>query len=596
MTPRPVETLWGAALDPAGGARLRLWAPGLATLFLRANDRDRRMRGAGGGWFEIETDALAPGDAYSFVLPDGRAVPDPASRAQAGDVHGPSLLVDPRAYRWRTDWPGRPWEEAVIYELHVGTFTGAGTFAAARGRLPHLARLGVTVVELMPVAHFAGARGWGYDGVLPYAPHPAYGAPDDLKALIDAAHAEGLMVLLDVVHNHFGPEANHLHDYAPAFFDETRRTPWGPAMAWERPEVRRFFADNALYWLSEYNLDGLRFDAIDHIRDPSSPDILEEIATRARAELPGRPLHLTTEDERNVTHLHERDPSGVPRLYTAEWNDDFHNAAHVAATGETDGYYADFADDPLALLARALAEGFAFQGEPVPRTGRPRGEPSAHLPPAAFIDFLQNHDQIGNRALGERLTVLIPDDLLSAFQTVLLLSPHIPLIFMGEEFAETRPFLFFTDFEGELADAVRQGRLREFADFPAYAGHPEALAEITDPNATTTFLASKLDWRRLEAPEGEATFARLRELLALRRQRLVPRLSGAGAGTVLAAEAGALAVDWPLAGAAWRLRANLSDTPRPLPETTGELIHATHPEAGPEAPPRSVTVRLDETP
>ena len=313
----------------------------------------------------------------------------------------------------------------MIYELHVGTFTPEGTLAAATGELPRLAALGVTAVEIMPLAQFGGDRGWGYDGVLPYAPHNIYGPPEDLAAFVDAAHANGLMVLLDVVYNHFGPDGNYLPLYAPEFFDPGRTTPWGAGIDYTRPPVRRFFIENALYWLTEYGIDGLRLDAVDQIVDPSRPELLLELAEELRR-LP-RPVHLTTEDNRNVTHLHERGPGGAVTRHSAEWNDDLHNAAHVLATGETEGYYAGFAADPLGLMGRALAEGFAFQGE------GGRGAPSAHLPPAAFVDFLQNHDQTGNRALGERLICLTDAGTLEALTAILCLSPHIPLFFMGEE-------------------------------------------------------------------------------------------------------------------------------------------------------------------
>ena len=421
------ENAWGPSLVPGGGARFRLWAPGARSLGLLIDGRDREMESVGDGWFEAIARDARVGSEYLFVLEDGNAVPDPAARAQLSGVHGPSVLVDPAAYRWRVpDWPGRPWEEAVICEAHVGTFTPEGTFRAAIDRLDHLAETGFTALELMPVAQFSGNRGWGYDGVLLYAPHPAYGTPDDLRALVDAAHSRGLMVLLDIVYNHFGPEGNYLHAYAPDFFDETRQTPWGAAIAYDRPAVRCFFVENALHWLEEYRLDGFRFDAIDHVRDPRSrPELLVEIAERIRALDLGRPIHLTTEDNRNITRLHERGPGGAVPHYTAEWNDDFHNTAHVVATGETEAYYADFVADPVAALARALAEGFVFQGEATV-SGEARGEPSTHLPPAAFIDFLQNHDQTGNRAFGERLdkTVVATEDT-PGFVVNRLLTPYL---------------------------------------------------------------------------------------------------------------------------------------------------------------------------
>lgn len=570
---------WGAEFVREGEARFRLWAPALDALWLELDGQRAPMGRDETGWFELVADGVRPGARYAFHLPDGSAVPDPASRQQARDVHGASLVVDPTAYEWQhPDWRGRPWEEAILYELHVGTFTPGGTFAAAADRLPYLADLGITAVELMPVAQFAGSRGWGYDGVLPYAPHPAYGTPDDLKALIDRAHGLGLMVLLDVVYNHFGPEGNYLHTYAPDFFHPERHTPWGPAIAYEREPVRRFFMENALYWLEEFQFDGLRFDAIDHIRDElSGTEFMVEIAERIRAEFPDRQIHLTTEDNRNVTHLHERGPGGAVERHTGEWNDDFHNVAHLLLTGEAEGYYADFKDAPWAKLGRALAEGFVHQGEDSGYADKPRGEPSRHLPPTAFIDFLQNHDQVGNRALGERLTVLAEPRRLELFQALLLLSPHIPLLFMGEEYGEERPFLFFTDFTGDLAKAVRDGRRGEFAQFEAFQGHED---DIPDPNAPTSFEECKLDWQICQSDEGKRRLDRFRHLVSLRRTHLAPLLSGAEghAGRVIAASDELLAIDWWLPAAALRLRANFGAAEAAIPKADGEIILADPPQ------------------
>jgi maltooligosyltrehalose trehalohydrolase len=555
---------WGAVRLPDGRVRFRLWAPDCAGVKLRLGGADLPMIPADGGWFEVREDApdLTP---YAFVLPDGSVVPDPAARRQERDVHGCSLVSGPD-YAWATDWRGRPWEEAVICELHTGTFTPEGTFRAAIDRLDALAETGFTAIEIMPVAQFAGDRGWGYDGVLPYAPHPAYGTPDDLRALVDAAHARGLMVLLDVVWNHFGPEGNYLHRCAEPFFDAGRQTPWGAGIDYTQAPVRRFFIENALHWLRDFRMDGLRLDAIDQIRDPSEPHLLVELAREVRARITDRPVHLTTEDNRNVAHLHARE-NGTATVYTAEWNDDVHNAAHVLATGETDGYYAAFADDPEADLARALAEGFAHQGPD-------RGEPSAHLPPAAFIDFLQNHDQTGNRATGERLVTLTDPATHDALTAILLLSPHIPLMFMGEEWGETRPFLFFAGFGGELAQAVTAGRRREFADFPAFAGHTE---DVPDPIDPATFAASKIDWTRRESPAGRAAREKVAHLLDLRREWIVPRLArmGGHAGRVLLAEDGRIAIDWQLAELRLSLRANLTARSGPLPPGGGREIHRT---------------------
>ncbi len=582
---------WGAELVE-GGTRFRLWAPGQDQVRLRIGAQDHPMHAEGDGWFELMVPEAGAGTNYAFVLMDGQVVPDPAARAQAGDVHGPSRVTDPCAFDW-SPWEGRPWEEAVILEIHVGTFTPEGTFRAAMEKLPHLVETGITAVEIMPVAQFAGNRGWGYDGVLPYTPHPAYGTPDDMKAFIDAAHRHGLMVLLDVVYNHFGPEGNYLHAYAPDFFDPDRQTPWGAAIAYQREPVRRYFIENALYWIEEFHLDGLRLDAVDHVRDPKSErEILVEIAQRIREANPGRHIHLTTEDNRNITRLHERDGDGRIKLYSGEWNDDFHNVAHVIATGESEGYYADFTGDHWGKLGRALAEGFIWQGEHSVHADAPRGEPSAHLPPTAFVDFLQNHDQTGNRAFGERLLALSSAPMVRALMTIHLLSPHIPLMFMGEEWGEVRPFAFFTDFHGDLAEAVREGRRREFAAFGEFQN--ESLrAMIPDPNALSTFEASRIDWDRANGEEGRDWLAFTRHLLQVRAQRIVPHLAGAPGhgGRVIHADEGLIAVDWQLDGAVLRMRANLTDHPQDAPAASGEIL------AGPPLdaplPPFTVTCLLE---
>ena len=537
---------WGAEFRDGGPTRFRLWAPGQERVAVRVGD-DQAETGldrASDGWFETEIPGLRPDIPYTFLVGDGSAVPDPAARAQMHDVHGPSRLVDPQAHRWRTPgWCGRPWEEAVIYELHVGTFDPSGDFDGVRRRLDHLARLGVTAIELMPVAQFSGRRGWGYDGVLPYCAHEAYGGPEGLKRLVDAAHEHELMVLLDVVYNHFGPEGNYLHAYAPEFFDPDRHTPWGAAIRYAAAPVRAFFIENALYWLQEYRLDGLRLDAIDQIRDPSAEPLLEELARRVRATVTDRPVHLTTEDERNIVRLHPRDEAGRPLLYTAEWNDDIHHAAHALATGESEGYYKDFAADPVGCLLRGLAEGFIFQGEPYsPWSNRHRGVRSDRQPPTAFVDFLQNHDQIGNRAFGERLSTLADARTLDLLTAVLLLNPQVPLLFMGEEYGETRPFLFFTDFGGDLARAVREGRRKEFAAFAAFADAEDREA-IPDPNAVATFDACRLDWARAETPDGRRRLELIERLLAVRRTEIAPRLLGTPAMRATARRAGDRAFD-----------------------------------------------------
>lgn len=562
-----------------GKVRFRLWAPDLTELSLDLDGRALPMSRDAEGWFELRANGVEPGTRYGFVLPDGLVVPDPASRAQEGDVHAHSLVVDPNAYVWRAGgWIGRPWREAVVYEMHVGTFTPEGTFRAAAERLDHLVATGISCVELMPVGQFPGNRGWGYDGVLPYAPHSAYGSPDDMKHFVDRAHELGLMVLLDVVYNHFGPDGNYLSLYAREFFDETRHTPWGAAIAYHRQPVRRFFIDNALYWLEEFQLDGLRLDAIDQIRDASEPELLVELAREVRAAFPDRHIHLTTEDNRNIVRLHGREDGRCP-LYTGEWNDDFHNAAHVLLTGEHEGYYEDYAEDHVGQIIRCLTEGFAFQGEASRHGGgKPRGEPSSGLPPTAFVDFLQNHDQIGNRAFGERLTVLAAREKIEAMTAILLLSPHIPMLFMGEEWGETRPFCFFTDYSGDLADAVRKGRRSEFAQFSAFKDGAADTAQIPDPNDEKTFALSKLSWKERETDAGSKRLDLFKALLRLRGSHVVPLLSerDSDCGGTVERKGTGFAVNWTLSGSRLQLRANLGDGTASIAGVDGQVIYASH--------------------
>jgi malto-oligosyltrehalose trehalohydrolase len=547
------------------GVRFRLWAPTATAVTLVVDAAEWPMTALADGWFGLHVDAARPGSRYAFRIDGGQPLPDPASRRNPDDVHGASAVVDPRTYDWQdADWRGRPWEEATIYELHVGSFTPAGTFAGVAERLDYLVELGVTAIELMPVADFPGRRNWGYDGVLPYAPDSRYGSPDDLKRLIDAAHAHGLMVLLDVVYNHFGPDGNYLHAYAAPFFTDRHHTPWGAAIDFEGPRsrtVRDFFIHNALYWLEEYHLDGLRLDAIHAIHDATVPDIVEELAAAVRNG-PGRArhVHLVLENDANCARYLARDEQGNVARATAQWNDDIHHALHVLLTGERDGYYADYADAPVRHLGRCLAEGFAYQDDVSPfRDGARRGEQSDHLPPTAFVSFLQNHDQIGNRACGERLNQLAAPAALAAADAVLLLAPSPPLLFMGEEFAAEQPFLFFCDFGGELAAAVTHGRRNEFARFARFAD-PAVRSRIPDPNAEATFRACVLDWDCLGSQPHAAVLAHTRELLRLRRQWLVPRLAGMRGGARYAVTATTvLTVTWHLGdGSDLCLLANLA--------------------------------------
>jgi 1,4-alpha-glucan branching enzyme/maltooligosyltrehalose trehalohydrolase len=594
MAARLHDMPFGARITPRG-VHFRLWAPGCTRISLclaQEHDEDGKhgqpehmlpMDPCDGGWFEL-TIAAAAGARYRFQVSDGLRVADPASRFNPDDAHGASEVIDPAAFDWKDDdWQGRPWEQAVIYELHVGTFSPAGTFTGVTERLDYIAALGVTAIELMPVADFPGARGWGYDGVLPYAPDSRYGRPEDLKTLIQAAHARGLMVLLDVVYNHFGPDGNYLHVYAKEFFTERHHTPWGTAINFDGPgnrNVREFFIHNALYWLHEYHLDGLRLDAVHAIIDDSEPHILAELAQRVRASIGnGRRVHLILENDANQGHYLGHGG------YTAQWDDDIHHALHVLATGEKDGYYRDYADEPVRLLGRCLGEGFAWQGEPSHyRDDARRGEPSAYLPPQAFIAFLQCHDQIGNRAFGERITQIAPEPAVRAATAIILLAPAIPMLFMGEEFGAATPFLFFCDFSGELGKAVTQGRRQEFARFARFAD-PATQSAIPDPNAKETFLASKLDWNTIDGTAQASWLAYYRHLLKLRREIIVPRLGGmkgySGKSETFAPSA--LRVRWRLGdGSMLQLLANFSSgeirSPRPE-EMVGETLFETTPAA-----------------
>jgi maltooligosyltrehalose trehalohydrolase len=525
--PSPRCMDFGAKIIAGDATRFRFWAPALHRVTLEVEGLDPvPMRPLAGGWFEIETLSDA-GSRYKFRISKELAVPDPAARAMRG---GASVIADPRSYQWRNlSWRGRPWREAVFYELHVGILGG---FAGAREKLPRLAALGITAVELMPIASFPGGRNWGYDGVFPYAPSPAYGTPDELKTLVDAAHGLGMMIFLDVVYNHFGPEGNFLDIYAPTFFRQDLENAWGRAIDFQKPEVRRFFTENALYWLEEFRFDGLRFDAVHAI---THPDWLDETAAEIRTRLePHRSVHLVLENDDNVAS-HMRDG-----FFNAQWNDDMHHAAHVLLTGETDSYYRAYADRPAEMLARCLAAGFAYQGEPSPnRKGRPRGSSSADLPPSAFVSFLQNHDQIGNRALGERLTTLAHPKALEAAIALQLLCPQIPLIFMGEEVASASPFLFFTDHTKELAQAVREGRKREFEHIAA-AGE-----ELPDPNSPATFEHSA---PRPDEHLGSAREGLYRRLLFLRRDQIAPRLENARALGARALGPSSVLARWSLGG------------------------------------------------
>ncbi len=528
------EMPFGAECREDGSVRFRLWAPAAQRVDLSLETGDLRvpLSRTEDGWFEAVTDQAKAGSLYKFRINEGQEVPDPASRFQPRDVHGPSEVIDASCFNWGDEkWRGRPWEEAVVYETHVGAFTKAGTFSAVEQKLEHLMQVGVTAIELMPVSDFPGKRNWGYDGVLPFAADSSYGRPDDLKSLIQAAHARRMMVLLDVVYNHFGPEGNYLGLYAPQFFTDRHKTPWGNGINFDGPlnrNVRDFFIHNALYWLTEYHFDGLRLDAVHAIVDDSKPDILTELATTIRETIGSdRHVHLILENEHNQSSRLKRSGQCLPVSYTAQWNDDIHHTLHVLTTGEHDGYYSDYSTCPLQQLGRCLVSGFAYQGDvSLYKNGEKRGEPTGGVPLTAFVSFLQNHDQIGNRAFGERIVTLADARAVRAAAAILLLAPAPPLLFMGEEFGERSPFLFFCDFEKDLAAAVTAGRRNEFARFTRFS-NPDARRGIPDPNAASTFELSHLDWTTSEQDDHPEWLSFYRQLLALRFQHIVPRLAGA---------------------------------------------------------------------
>jgi len=581
---------FGAEVLPDESVRFRLWAPGATSVTLCLENGERGplpLLPLGDGWFERISREAHAGTLYRFQIDHKTEVPDPASRFQPHDVHGPSMVVDPTTFQWNHEnWRGRPWEEAAIYELHVGTFTPEGTFQGVQEKLDYLHDLGVTAIELMPLSDFPGQRNWGYDGVLPFAPDSSYGTPDDLKRLVQSAHAHGLMMLLDVVYNHFGPEGNYLHLYAPQFFTDRHHTPWGAAINFDGPDsrvVRDFFIHNALYWIEEYHFDGLRFDAVHAIVDDSEPDILTELAHAIRERFgQSRFVHLVLENVDNSAGYLVRDATGSASLYDAQWNDDIHHAVHVLLTGESDGYYADYSPDPMPHLCRCLAEGFAYQGDYSEFHREKRGERSHHLPPTAFVSFLQNHDQVGNRAFGDRITQVASPGTVKLAMEILLLSPQTPLLFMGEEFAASTPFLFFCDFHGDLAAAVTKGRRSEFAHFSKFSS-PEVRDSIPDPNAESTFLKSKIDWDSLRGKIHAEWLHFYRELLALRQSKIVPHLRGGAATRCAVSRDGKrwISVDWVFEDrTTLQLRANVGDEPLTISIPNPAMpLYASTPEA-----------------
>jgi maltooligosyltrehalose trehalohydrolase len=498
-----------------GKAELRIWAPGARKVEIDVIGEGRRaLEAAARGHFELAGPGLSAGTRFLVRLDGGPGVPDPRSQRQPDGVHGPSEVVDQDAFVW-TDagFAPAPLARAIIYELHVGTFTPAGTFLGLLERLDHLVELGVTHVELMPVCEFPGSRGWGYDGVALYAPHHAYGTPDELKRLVDGCHARGLAVLLDVVYNHLGPDGNYLGQFGP-YFTATYATPWGPAVNLDgagSDEVRRFFCDNALHWLDNYHLDGLRLDAIHAFMDRSAIPFLEQLSREVHdlSERLGREKVLIAESDLNDPRVVRPRAAGGLGC-DAQWSDDLHHALHALTTGERSGYYADFG--ALEDVARALSEGFVYAGRYSPHRDRVHGRPLGDVPLPRLLGYLQTHDQVGNRARGDRIGHTLQLEQLELCAALVMTGASVPMLFQGEEWNASSPFCYFTDHQDrELAAAVSRGRRREFAAF----GWAEEL--IPDPQARETFEASRLVWEEIAEPAHTRLLAWYRSLARLRR-------------------------------------------------------------------------------
>jgi maltooligosyltrehalose trehalohydrolase len=514
MPTRASSLVSGATVNGAT-TDFRVWAPRAQRIAVRLlGHGDLPMRRQAGGTFTLTTSAR-PGDRYFYIVDDQQPVPDPVSRLLPEGVNGPTEIVDPRAYGWSdAGWCGIELADYIIYELHVGTFTPPGTFDGVIGRLDYLKQLGISVIEIMPVAAFPGKRNWGYDGVSPYAVQASYGGPGGLKRLVDAAHRAGLGIMLDVVYNHLGPEGNYLRFFGP-YFTDRHQTPWGEAVNYDQPGcqgVRRYVVENALYWIREYHLDGLRLDAVQTIKDDSRLNIQAEIqqnVQRLACEL-GRRVCVIAETDENDPRLVRAPAQGGYGL-DATWSDDFHHAVHTVLTGEDKGYYQDFGRKEQ--IVRALNEGFVFQGEHFNFWNAPRGAPPESVPLSAHVICIQNHDQVGNRAKGERLDALVSRGASKLAAALLLLAPHTPLLLMGQEYGETAPFQFFCDYgDPALQKAVSEGRRHEFKDF--------SWEEVPDPQAPQTFERSKLQWS-VASHQSPEMLDWYRTLIGIRRREIM---------------------------------------------------------------------------
>lgn len=545
----PWRPTLGAWLDEGGtGTRFRVWAPEARTvevvhLAASGDEAVVPLERSSDGTFEGRVKAARAGDRYLYRLDAKGTYPDPASRYQPEGVHSPSAIVDPAAFRW-TDrgWRGLKREDLVIQEVHVGTFSPEGTFAGVTGRLAWLAELGVTAIELMPVADFAGERSWGYDGVDLFAPSRCYGTPDDLRRLVNEAHRVGLAVILDVVYNHFGPVGNYAAAFSPFYLSSTHESVWAACVNLDGEQskpVREFFVENALHWVHEYHIDGLRLDATHELHDASPRHFLAELTTRVRASAPDRELVLIAEDHRNLAKMMRPESAGGWGLDSV-WADDFHHQVRRFLAGDHEGYYRDYTGS-IGDLVATLNQGWFYRGQYSLHLGEARGTDPQELAPRSFVFCLQNHDQIGNRAFGDRLHAQIDMPAYCAASTLLLTAPATPLLFMGQEWAATTPFLYFTDHEEDLGKLVTQGRRQEFRHFLAFVD-PEARERIPDPQALSTFEASRLDWSESERPPHASILRLYRALLALRRHEPALRSNRRGDTHAIALDDASLAL------------------------------------------------------
>ncbi|HEX3128063.1 MAG TPA: malto-oligosyltrehalose trehalohydrolase [Thermoanaerobaculia bacterium] len=517
----------GAEVVPEG-VHFRVWAPRRRRVEVVHDAGTAELEGEGDGYFSGLMEGIGAGALYRYRLDGGGAFPDPASRFQPEGPHGRSRVVDPSTFEWTNrDWPGVEPEGQILYEMHVGTFTREGTWEAAARELPELARLGITVVEMMPITEFPGRFGWGYDGVDLFAPSHLYGEPDDLRRFVDRAHAAGIGVILDVVYNHFGPDGNYLRQFSDSYFTDRHENDWGDAINFDGEDagpVREFYLANAGYWIDEFHFDGLRLDATQDIHDASAEHILAAVVRRVRETARGRTTFLVAENEPQETRLVrplERGGYGIDAL----WNDDFHHSAQVALTGRNEAYYTDYLGTAQELIS-AVKYGYLYQGQRYSWQKQRRGSPGLDLPPWAFVSYLQNHDQVANSGQGERCHRLSDPGRFRAMTALLLLAPATPMLFQGQEFCSSAPFLYFADHNPELAEAVRKGRLEFLSQFPSLAD-PEVQAVIATPHDPATFERCKLDFAERERHAG--CYALHRDLLRLRREdaAFLGRMDGA---------------------------------------------------------------------